>query len=265
VDRDERGGRVIGLLPFFACTGPGKGGVDTAPVSTEDTAHATDTADTAGRDTSGDTSGDTATDTSPDSGSPDSGETGVPVVTYDPWPFIDSVVSYSPGDYAGFGQDGYPDVVYGPPESPGSGGGSLDVLSLGQEGSIIVAFRAIDVVDGPGVDLLVFENPLATYPETGVVGVSADGETWVEWPCDTTDAAGGYPGCAGVALVYASSTNGVDATDPDAAGGDRFDLADIGVAQARYVRVRDSGANSYAGISGGFDLDAVAVVNAVAQ
>jgi hypothetical protein len=115
------------------------------------------------------------------------------------------------------------------------------------------------------VDLLVFENPFSGFAETGVVGVSEDGETWTEWPCDTTDAARGYPGCAGVAIVYASSTNGVDATDPEAAGGDRFDLADIGVARARYVRIRDSGANGYAGVSGGFDLDAVALVNTVAQ
>jgi hypothetical protein len=94
-----------------------------------------------------------------------------------------------------------------------------------------------------------------------VVGVSEDGTTWIEWPCDPLDSAGGFPGCAGVALVYANATNGVDARDPVAAGGDAFDLADLGVARARYVRVRDSGANGYAGTSGGFDLDAMAVVH----
>lgn len=69
---------------------------------------------------------------------------------------------------------------------------------------------------------------------------------------------GGYPGCAGVALVYASSTNGIDATDPEVAGGDAFDLADIGVAQARFVRIRDAGLGSPAGVASGFDLDAIA-------
>jgi hypothetical protein len=47
------------------------------------------------------------------------------------------------------------------------------------------------------------------------------------------------------------------------AGGDGFDLATIGVSRARFVRIRDSGANSYSGTSGGFDLDALSVVNGV--
>ena len=68
-----------------------------------------------------------------------------------------------------------------------------------------------------------------------------------------------------MALVYANSTNGIDARDPETAGGDAFDLADLGLTRARYVRVRDSGANVYAGVSGGFDLDAMAVVNGAAR
>ena len=195
----------------------------------------------------------------------ETGTTAPEPVVYDPWPFVDEVVAYEPGEAAGYGQDGYPDVVYGPPEAPGDGGGSLDVLSLGREGSIVVAFRALDVVDGPGADLIVFENPFVGWYETGVVGVSDDGVDWFEWPCDPLDVEGLYPGCAGVAVVYGNSSNGVDATDPAAAGGDAYDLAEIGRASARYVRIRDSGANSYDGVSGGFDLDAVAVVNGVAR
>jgi hypothetical protein len=198
-------------------------------------------------------------DPSSDSAS-DTDATVAPVV-YDPWPFLDQLIAYEPGDHAGYGQDRLPDVVFGPPAAPGNGGGSLDVVSLGREGSIIVAFRDLDVVDGPGPDLLVFENAFAGWPETGVVGVSDDGETWTEWPCDAANAAAAFPGCAGVAPVWANAENGVDATDPDAAGGDRFDLATIGVARARFVRVRDSGRNPYDGTSGGFDLDAMAVVN----
>jgi hypothetical protein len=241
---------LIALL--LACSGAGT----PEPVDTG--------ADTPAGDTAPDSGVDTAppADTGTDSGTAsDTAETGAALVVYDPWPFADGVHAYSFGEYAGYGQENFPNVVFGPPESPGNGGGSLDVLSLGAGGEIVVTFRSLDVVDGPGVDLLVFENPFSGWAETGVVGVSEDGETWVEWPCAAEDAAGGYPGCAGVALVYASSTNGVDARDPDAAGGDRFDLADIGVARARYVRIRDSGANSYAGVSGGFDLDAVAIVH----
>jgi hypothetical protein len=176
-------------------------------------------------------------------------------------PFADKVVSFNPGEYAGFGQDVYPQVVFGPPHGGGSSTGSLDVLSLGQRGEIVLEFTDLGVVDGPGVDLLVFENPFGNFAETGVVAVSEDGLTWSEFPCDTTDRAGGYPGCAGVKPVFSSPENGISATDPAVAGGDGFDLATLDVARARFVRIRDSGANSYGFTSGGFDLDALTVVN----
>lgn len=209
-------------------------------------------------DTTVEETGDSTTTDSADS------DTGIATITYDPWPFVDAVVSYVPGEGAGYGQDHFPDVVYGPPEAPGNGGGSLDVLSLGREGTIVMTFRGVDLVDGEGTDLLIFENPFTGWAETGIVGVSEDGENWQEWPCDTSNAADGYPGCAGVALVYSNSDNGIDARDPETAGGDRFDLADIGVSRAHYVRIRDSGANSYEGVSGGFDVDAVALLQMVA-
>ena len=175
-------------------------------------------------------------------------------------PFADAVVSFSPGENAGFGQDKLPGVVLGAPQGGGSGG-STDVVSLGDQGTIIVEFTDIGLVDGPGPDLLVFENAFTGWVETGFVAVSDDGVTFAEWPCAADDAANGYPGCAGVAPVYASPDNDVDPTDPATAGGDAFDLADVGLGAARYVRIRDSGANPYAGTTGGFDLDAVAVVN----
>ena len=53
------------------------------------------------------------------------------------------------------------------------------------------------------------------------------------------------------------------ATDPNDAGGDGFDLAALGVTQARFVRIRDSGKNRYGPPSGGFDLDAIAIVHAI--
>ncbi len=186
-------------------------------------------------------------------GGTDGGGTGVN-------PFAASIRRYEPGEGAGFGQDQLPDVVLGSPEGGGKVG-SLDVLSLGREGVIELGFDGVELVDGEGPDLLVFENPFPGWYETGVVAVSEDGETWWEWPCASADAEGMYPGCAGVGLVWATSDNGVDATDPAVAGGDAFDLADLGLARARFVRVRDSGANSYDGVAGGFDLDAIAAVH----
>ena len=196
-----------------------------------------------------------------DSGAADSADTSdTAAVDPGPDPFADVVVSFSPGAGAGYGQDGYPTVVLGSPEGGGTSGG-LDVLSLGEAGTIILSFDDIGIIDGEGPDLLVFENPFPGWAERGLVAASADGETWAEWPCDPNDEAGAYPGCAGVALVYATSSNGIDATDPETAGGDAFDLADLGLASARYVRITDAGTSTYDGVSGGFDLDAIAVVN----
>lgn len=176
-------------------------------------------------------------------------------------PFADRIVSYKPGEAAGFGQALLPQVVLGAPDGGGPSQSGLDVLSLGRGGEIVLEFTDIGLVDGPGPDLLVFENPFVGWTETGVVAVSDDGVTWAEWPCDARDPAKKFPGCAGVNPVLSSPKNGIPATDPARSGGDAFDLAALGVARARFVRVRDSGANTYGGNTGGFDLDAVAVVN----
>lgn len=176
-------------------------------------------------------------------------------------PFADKVASFQPGASAGFGQDGYPTIVLGPPHGGGSGMGSLDVLSLGQRGQVVLELTDVGVVDGPGVDLLVFENPFGGYVETAFVEVSEDGQAWHAFPCAPLDRDNGYPGCAGVKPVFSSPDSGVSPTDPSVAGGDGFDLATLGVARARFIRIRDSGENSYGFTSGGFDLDAIAVVN----
>jgi hypothetical protein len=177
-------------------------------------------------------------------------------------PYADRVARVRLGDGSGFGQDRFPDVVLGPPSGGGMSSGSLDVLSLGREGVIELEFTDLVAVDGPGVDLLVFENPFGFFFETGVVAVSDDGVDWREFPCAAQDLDGGYPGCAGTKYVFANPMMGISATDPLVAGGDGFDLSAVGLARARFVRVRDSGANRfYASPGGGFDLDAVAVVN----
>lgn len=173
--------------------------------------------------------------------------------------FATEVISFEPGENAGYGEEDLPEVVLGPPDGGGEIG-SLDVLSLGREGEIVLALGA-ELVDGEGADLLVFENPFPGWYETGRVAVSQDGSSWQEWPCDPLDEAAGFPGCAGVGLVWAASDNDLDPTDPEEAGGDAFDLADLGLESARFVRIRDSGENSYDGNNGGFDLDAIARVN----
>ena len=190
-------------------------------------------------------------DTTPDAG-PDAG-----VAPGDP--FADRVVSFTPGPNAGFGQKRFPEVVLGPPHGGGNSSGSLDVLSLGKGGCIVLEFTDIEAVDGEGTDFLVFENPFGTYYEPAIVSASADGKTWHEFPCDTK--AKKFPGCAGTHWVFSSPDNGISATDPAVAGGDPFDLREVGLATARFIRVCDAAVQFYAGIAGGFDLDGVAVVN----
>ncbi len=181
-------------------------------------------------------------------------------------PFADRVVSFSPGAGAGFGQDRLPDVAIGPPVGGGTVAGGTDVVSLGAGGEIVVALDGAGIPDGPGPDLIVFENaflaggdPSRPFAEPGAVAVSEDGVTFHEFPCDAV--AFPYAGCAGIRPVLSSPGNGIDPTDPAAAGGDPFDLADVGLRHARFVRMRDVGASIAAPPTAGFDLDAVAAVH----
>jgi len=174
-------------------------------------------------------------------------------------PFAASMVSFTPGEGAGYGADVLPDVVLGTPVGAGDRAGSTDVVSLGCDGEIVLTL-GVPLVDRDGPDLLVFENPFVGWTEPGVVAASADGTTWQEWACDAEDSESGYPGCAGTHPVWSAPGNGVDPTDPSTAGGDPFDLADLGLTEAAYVRITDAGVSPCAAPTGGFDLDALAVV-----
>lgn len=185
-----------------------------------------------------------------------------------PLPYAREVVSFAPGEGAGYGADALPDVVLGPPDGKGTGAGSLDVLSLGKHGSIVLGFGEQLISDGPGADFVVFENafwaggdPTAVYAEPGEVSVSEDGETWHTFPCAARgDGAGRYVGCAGWTPTLAFDADSLDVLDPELTGGDAFDLFELGVGAARFVRVSDVSAAGTAP-SAGFDLDAVGVVN----
>lgn len=191
-----------------------------------------------------------------DTGAEDTGiEEACEPVVYSPNPFASSIVSFTPGEGAGFGQDSLPGIVLGSPQGGGENSGSLDVLTLGHEGEIILAFD-IEIINGEGPDLIIYENAFIGWPETGIVSVSQDGETWHRWPCDAENSEEDFPGCAGVRPSLAHPDNCIDATDPEIAGGDHFDLDVLGLETASFVRIQDSGYNT----AGGFDLDAVAIV-----
>jgi hypothetical protein len=215
----------------------------------------------------------------------------------DPW--ADAVVSTQVGANGGFNQANLPGIVLGPPAGNGLFGGTLHAFSLGISGQIVVSFDDNVIVDGPGVDFTVFENPFFQtglfevltnlFSEAGRVSVSQDGVAWHAFPCASQSSDHPYyPGCAGVYPVLA---NGVtDARHPSiptlappvtsflgqqkpnvavpaGSGGDSFDLADVGLAWARYVRVEaaDHVVGPIGPDNAGFDLDAVVAVNAAPQ
>jgi hypothetical protein len=178
--------------------------------------------------------------------------------------YASEVVRFEVGAGAGFGQQSFPAVVLGPPGSSGTtSAASLDVLSLGAQGTIELGFAGA-IVDGPGPDFVVFENPFFVqgdpndpYAELGEVEVSEDGVVWRKFTCNR-EGEGRWPGCAG--WTPTSLIDPAQPLDPEACGGDAFDLAEVGLARARYVRVVDLDGGGEM-LSVGFDLDAVGVVH----
>lgn len=174
----------------------------------------------------------------------------------DPWGDASPGVEYGPG--AGYGQACYPDNILGPPDpaaTPTSPSfGEENLLTLGEDGWVVIEFTDNIVVNGEGVDFTVFENVLDTgsgyFRECAFVEVSQDGEQWhmFPWSASTLD---------GLAGVW--PTTGEDPTDPDLSGGDQFDLEDLDLDWIRFVRLTDCGDAVPDG--GLFDLDAVASVN----
>lgn len=197
-----------------------------------------------------------------DAGAPDAGRdtTGLP--------YAAEVVSFEPGEGAGYGQARLPDVVLGPPDGKGTHAGSLDVLSLGVGGHVVLGTGAVELFDGPGPDLVVFENAFwangvrqDVFAELGEVSVSTDAVSWHTFACDPTRLGRHeWPGCAGWSPALAYDPFALVPLDPVLSGGDAFDLADVGLSSARYVRVRDVATDGVAP-SAGFDLDAVGLVH----
>lgn len=168
-------------------------------------------------------------------------------------------------------------IVAGPPASDGPYGdpsravngvrgggamnGGMDVFSLGltpADRELVLGWSAGCLTDGPGDDLVVFENPFdygaGVFMELVVVSMSRDGETWIDFPHDyVTDDETKYVadpaawvGFAGKTPVAYETGGAVDAFD-DAAGGDAFDLEDLGDSElaqtirtqgAAFVRLR---------------------------
>lgn len=195
-------------------------------------------------------------------GSDDADDSSSAVECRDEDRFAQEVVRFEFGEGQDFGRENFPDVVLGGPRGGGLRQGSEDVVALGEGGFVEVGFGKASIIDGPGADFLVFENPFYVsgdvenpYAELGVVSVSEDGKKWLEFPCEA--AAYPYGSCAGWHPVVSNVDTGAgDPFDPEQ-GGDPFDLADVGLERARFVRVTDRAGDDVV-----FDLDAVALIHA---
>ncbi|MBX7245672.1 MAG: hypothetical protein K1X53_09235 [Candidatus Sumerlaeaceae bacterium] len=169
------------------------------------------------------------------------------------------------------------------------------ILSLGTGGSITLAFDNNWIVNGPGPDFTIFENPFQpvgfpdqSFAETAIVSVSEDGTTWTTIPYNFVDpgTTGGllqkscYSGLAGLNAVYSNPSNGISAYNPAVSGGDAFDLTSVGLTRTRFIRLTDTGTtgptqiqapsgsiiNDYGNAlnpppSAGFDLNAVVAIH----
>jgi hypothetical protein len=192
---------------------------------------------------------------------------------------------------------------------------SLDVYNLGRNGSITLGFtkdgQSRAMTNGPGEDFIVFENafyqespsypegdPTRSFAELMFVEVSSNGTDFARFTNDsnTANAVSGsldpadVSGFAGVHPIEADvNANTVDPFDPDAAGGDAFDLASLSdhalvesgkldLSNIQYVRlvdvfgdgsVTDSEGNPIydptLSSTNGADVDALSIINVLPE
>jgi hypothetical protein len=160
-------------------------------------------------------------------------------------PFATKVVASNTNNNAGGGVF-KPQNALGAPLGGGLFAGGTHVHSLGVGGSLTLGFD-VTITDGPGADLVVFENPFLTgsgsrvFAEAIHVEVSSDGKQFARFPSDYygPSTSGGafavstvnmFRGLAGVCPVLAGSASHpkADPQDVVTGGGDAFDLADLG-------------------------------------
>ena len=191
--------------------------------------------------------------------------------------FIDTVYSFLPGSGQNTGQSSeyFPMNIFGPPSQNASSSipesNPSQILSIGLGGEIIVGFKNSYIIDGDGVDFIIFENAFVNpinnkiFIEPAIISVSEDGINYIQFPFDTLT----LEGCAGT-----KPTNGKkNPFDYNVSGGNGFDLAVLGLKRARYIKISDIShiilENEkhpfYDPTISGFDLDAVAGIYVVEE
>ena len=150
---------------------------------------------------------------------------------------------------------------------------SLDVYAVPLESHLVVGFHGGVIVDGPGADLVVFENPFdygeeLRFMDPTVVEVSDDGQRWFAFPHDYLASderrysarPSDWEGFAGIQPVLLhDEANSVDPFSAEA-GGDHFDLADLppdAPGNLRYVRLSAASAWSNPDTGEAYPMDPV--------
>ena len=135
--------------------------------------------------------------------------------------YASTVISFLPGEGSGYGKSYLPAIVLGAPVGGSKMAGSVDVLSLGVGGEIELAFDGVEIVDGPGPDFIVFENPFwpgsnstQVWAELGEVAVYTNDGEWHTYECDVDDIGSSWPGCAGWTPTLSYDPDMMDILDP---------------------------------------------------
>lgn len=187
--------------------------------------------------------------------------------------FIDTVYTFIPGQVQNVGQSTlyYPINIFGPPSIDATREVAEvrpeEILSIGMGGEIIFGNKNIEILDLDGPDFTIFENAFelsfknSVFAEPAIVSVSQDGINWFTFPYNLDSLTG---------VAGTKPTNGgSDISNPQVSGGNSFDLRELGLDYARYIKIKDTTQYIldrpnhifYDPTLSGFDLDAVAFLN----
>lgn len=185
----------------------------------------------------------------------------------------DTLIYFKAGKGQNVGQDPqyFPQNVFGLPDTNAredfQSADPKQICSLGFGGEIVLGFKDFVVYDGDGPDFTIFENAFINpvtkkiFAEPAKVAVSEDGILYYEFPYDSIT----LEGCAGKTPTYGNK----DPFNPNESGGDKFDLATLGLEKINYIKITDiseylkynDNYPFYDPIITGFDLDAVVGLN----
>lgn len=152
---------------------------------------------------------------------------------------------------------------------------SLDVFIVGHGNEAVFEWKGKKIVNGEGTDFKVFENSFYMRGtdkkrmslDLGLVAVSKDGKEWKQFSVKYDDSRlknspQGKEGFIGLEPVYLHWEDNFTDPQTNEAGGDAFDLSDVGIEQGdyiKYVKLIDAGEQYPDGQIGsnGIDIDGV--------